>query len=80
MEMDDDLKAKIEDLMVQTLTLVDHGLNGARSEIKSNPLAVPRGLECDPNFRSGADFGLYVAQAIIQKIQARLEFRQSIIN
>lgn len=80
MKMDDDTKVKIEDLMAQTLAIVDHSLNGARSEIRSNPLAVPRGLDANPGFREGADFGLYVAQAIIQKIQARLEFRQSVVN
>lgn len=78
--MEDRTKLAIEGLMMQTLDIVKREINAARRAVRTNPKAVPLGREDSEEFRVAADFGLYVALSIVQRVQERMEFHEANVN
>lgn len=81
--MDDETKVAIEvinGIVSRVLDGVGVSLASARNEIRTNPTSRPDAFRDDLEFVLAADYGLFVAQVIVEKVNEKFREERGPLN
>lgn len=80
--MDDEAKFTevINSIVSRVLDGVGISLAAARTEIQTNPTSRPDAFRDDLEFVIAADYGLFVAQVIVEKVNEKFREQRGALN